>query len=226
MKLTYYGHSCFAVEVGGKNVLFDPFISPNQYATHIDIEVIKADYILISHGHVDHVVDVERIAKRTNATIVSNFEIVSWFQAKGMPNGHPMNLGGSWAFDFGKVKYVQAIHSSVMPDGSYGGNPGGFVLETNEGNFYYSGDTALHMDIQLIGEQHQLKFGVLPIGDNFTMGIDDAIKAAKFCKLNTVVGVHFNTFDVIKINSDEAKQAFKNHNIDLKILEIGQTIEL
>jgi L-ascorbate metabolism protein UlaG (beta-lactamase superfamily) len=117
MKLTYYGHSCFAVEVGGKNVLFDPFISPNQYATHIDIEVIKADYILISHGHVDHVVDVERIAKRTNATIVSNFEIVSWFQAKGMPNGHPMNLGGSWAFDFGKVKYVQAIHSSVMPDG-------------------------------------------------------------------------------------------------------------
>lgn len=226
MKLTYYGHSCFSVEVGGKHLLFDPFISPNALATHIDIEAIKADYVLVSHGHVDHVADVERIVKRTNATIISNFEIVSWFQAKGMQNGHPMNLGGSWDFDFGKVKYVQAIHSSVMPDGAYGGNPGGFVVETNEGSFYYTGDTALTLDMQLVGMQHQLNFSVMPIGDNFTMGIEDAVKAADFCKVNKIVGVHFNTFDVIKINTDKAIQAFKEANKELIILEIGKTIEL
>jgi len=226
MKLTYYGHSCFSVESGGKHLLFDPFISPNGMATHIDIEAIKAHYILISHGHVDHVADVERIAKRTNATIVSNFEIVSWFQAKGLPKGHPMNFGGSWNFDFGKVKYVQAIHSSVMPDGSYGGNPGGFVVETQEGNFYYSGDTALTMDMQLIGMQHKLNFAVMPIGDNFTMGIEDAVKAAEFCKVNKVIGVHFNTFDVIKVDTEKAKKTFQDNNKELVILEIGKTIEL
>ena len=226
MKLTYYGHSCFSVESGGKHLLFDPFISPNGMATHIDIEAIKAHYILISHGHVDHVADVERIAKRTNATIVSNFEIVSWFQAKGLPKGHPMNFGGSWNFDFGKVKYVQAIHSSVMPDGAYGGNPGGFVVETQEGNFYYSGDTALTMDMQLIGMQHKLNFAVMPIGDNFTMGIEDAVKAAEFCKVNKVIGVHFNTFDVIKVDTEKAKKTFQDNNKELVILEIGKTIEL
>ncbi|MFP5471333.1 MAG: metal-dependent hydrolase [Bacteroidia bacterium] len=226
MKLTYYGHSCFSVEVGGKHLLFDPFISPNGLATHIDIEIIKADYILVSHGHVDHVVDVERIAKRTKATIISNFEIVSWFQAKGLQNGHPMNFGGSWHFDFGKVKYVQAIHSSVMPDGAYGGNPGGFVIETNEGNFYYTGDTALTMDMQLVGMQHQLNFAVMPIGDNFTMGSEDAIKAAEFCNVNKIVGVHYNTFDIIKIDTEKAKQTFKESNKELIILEIGKTIEL
>lgn len=226
MKLTYYGHSCFGVEVAGKHLLFDPFISPNPLASNIDVEAIKADYILISHGHVDHVADVERIAKRTNATIISNFEIVSWFQAKGLANGHHMNFGGAWQFDFGKVKYVQAIHSSVMPDGAYGGNPGGFVIETNEGNFYYSGDTALTMDMQLIGLQHNLSFSVLPIGDNFTMGVNDALMAAEFVKADKVVGVHFNTFDVIKIDTNAAKDVFAREGKELIILDIAQTIEI
>jgi L-ascorbate metabolism protein UlaG (beta-lactamase superfamily) len=226
MKLTFFGHSCFHVEVGGKKLLFDPFISPNQMAADIDVEAIHADYILVSHGHVDHVADVERIARRTNATIISNFEIVSWFQAKGMQKGHPMNLGGSWKFGFGKVKYVQAIHSSVMPDGAYGGNPGGFVVETAEGSFYYSGDTALHMDMQLIGLQHQLNFAIMPIGDNFTMGVEDAIKAAEFCKVKKVIGVHYNTFDVIKIDTEKAIESFAMNNVELVLLNIGQTVEL
>ena len=170
MKVTYYGHACLGIEVAGKHLLFDPFITPNEKAAHIDVDAIPADYILVSHGHEDHVADVERIAKRTGATIVSNFEIVSWFGNKGLTKAHPMNFGGSWQFDFGKVKYVQAIHSSTMPDGASGGHPGGFVVETASKNFYYSGDTALHYDMKLIGEGHKLDFAILCIGRQFHYG--------------------------------------------------------
>ena len=150
MEITFYGHACFSVKIKDKYILFDPFISPNELAKDINIDSIQADYILLSHGHEDHVADVERIAKKTNAKIVSNFEIVTWFGNKGIENAHPMNHGGSWDFDFGKVKYVNAVHSSTLPDGSSGGNPGGFVIESEEGNFYFAGDTALHMDMKLI----------------------------------------------------------------------------
>ena len=129
MEVTFYGHACFSVNIEGRKILFDPFITPNELANNIDINTIEADYIFISHGHEDHVADVEKIAKKTNAIIVSNFEIVSWFNSKGLSNSHPMNHGGSWNFDFGKVKYVNAVHSSTLPDGSIGGNPGGFVIE-------------------------------------------------------------------------------------------------
>ena len=150
MKLTFYGHACFSIELEGKTLLFDPFISPNELAKDIDINSIKADYIFISHGHEDHLADVEAIAKNNDSTIVSNFEIISWLGDKGLTKAHPMNHGGSWNFDFGKVKYVNAVHSSTLPDGSSGGNPGGFVVETKEGNFYFAGDTSLHMDMKLI----------------------------------------------------------------------------
>jgi len=146
MKITYYGHSCFGVHVAGKNLLFDPFIRPNELARSIDVNSIPADYIFLSHGHEDHVADAVEIATRTKATVVSNYEIVVWMQGKGVQNTHPVNLGGKWKFDFGTAKYINAIHSSVLPDGTYGGNPGGFIIETKEGNLYYSGDTALTMD--------------------------------------------------------------------------------
>lgn len=227
MKLTFYGHACFAVEIKGKKILFDPFISPNELAKDIDIEKIEADYIFISHGHEDHVADAEKIAKRTGATIVSNFEIVSWYQSKGIENAHPMNHGGKWEFDFGTVKYVNAIHSSVLPDGTYGGNPGGWVFLTEEGNFYFAGDTALTYDMKLIPLIcGKIDFCVLPIGDNFTMGIEEAIIAADYVTCDRVVGVHYDTFGYIKIDHDKAKEQFNKNGKDLLLPAIGATIKL
>ncbi|MCB9359882.1 MAG: metal-dependent hydrolase [Flavobacteriales bacterium] len=223
MKFTFYGHACFSVKMNDKTLLFDPFITPNEKAKHIDVNNISADYILVSHGHEDHVADVENIAKRTGAKIISNFEIVSWFKNKGLENGHPMNFGGSWDFDFGKVKYVKADHSSVMPDGAYGGNPGGFIVSSSEGNFYYAGDTALHLDMKLTGEYQKLDFAVLPIGDNFTMGIEDAIIASDFINCKKIVGVHYDTFGYIEIDKTEAVRKFAENGKELILVEIGQT---
>lgn len=226
MKITYYGHSCFMIVAGGKSILFDPFITPNEKAKHIDIKTIRPDYILISHGHEDHVADALTIAKQSDAVIVSNYEIVTWFGSKGCANGHPMNHGGSWKFDFGKVKYVKAVHSSVLPDGTYGGNPGGFVIQTNEGNFYYSGDTALTYDMKLIAEFTNLNFALLAMGDNFTMGIDDAIKAADFIQCKKIIGMHYDTFGYIVINHEEAMSKFKKSGKELTLINIGETINL
>lgn len=226
MEFTFFGHACFSVVLEGKDVLFDPFISPNEKAKSVDVNEILADYILISHGHEDHVADVEAIAKRTGAKLVSNFEIISWFESKGIENGHPMNHGGEWGFDFGKVKYVNAVHSSVMPDGSYGGNPGGFILKNKEVTFYYAGDTALHMDMKLIGEYEKLDFAVLPIGNNFTMGVDDAVIASDFIKCDKIIGIHYDTFGYIEIDHEEAKRKFAAKGKELILLEIGQTIQI
>jgi L-ascorbate metabolism protein UlaG (beta-lactamase superfamily) len=227
MKLTYYGHSCFLVNIMGKNLLFDPYIRPNELAKHIDISSIPADYIFLSHGHDDHVADTVEIATRTGAAVVSNYEVVTWFQSKGVKKAHPMNPGGKWKFKFGSVKYVIATHSSSMPDGSYGGNPGGFVIETEEGNFYYSGDTGLTMDMQLIPLTcGSLKTALLPIGDNFTMGADDAIIASDFIKCNRIIGLHYDTFGFIKINQEEAVAKFNEKGKELILLSIGSSIEL
>src|SRR6478752_5371337 len=139
MKLTSYGHSCFAVEISGTTLLFDPFITPNELAKSVKLSDIQADYMLITHGHFDHVADAVELAKQTGAKVISNFEIYQWLGSKGIENAHPMNHGGSFDFDFGTVKFVNAIHSSVLPDGTYGGNPGGFVVSTPELTFYNSG---------------------------------------------------------------------------------------
>lgn len=226
MKFTYYGHSCFLVETNGKKILFDPFITPNELAKHIDINTIECDYIAISHGHFDHISDAVVIAKRTNAAIICGYEIYEWFQKQGLTNFRPMNTGGKWSTDFGMVKAVAAVHSSCLPDGTYGASPMGFVLKTNEGDFYYSGDTALTMDMQLIPRWAKLKFAVLPIGDKFTMDIEDAIVAAEFIQCNKVIGVHYDTFEPIKINHEEAKEKFAKAGKELILVKIGETIEL
>jgi len=227
MKLTFYGHSSFLVEIKGKKILFDPFISPNEQAKSIDINSIEADYILVSHGHQDHVYDVEAIAKRTGAKVVSNFEIVSWFEGKGITNTHPMNHGGKWNFDFGSVKYVNAVHSSTLPDGSNGGNPGGFVILSEEGNFYFAGDTALTNDMKLIPLTcGNIDFCVFPIGDNFTMGVEDAAIAADFVSCDRIVGVHYDTFGYIVIDKEEAKNSFNKIGKELILPNIGETIEI
>jgi L-ascorbate metabolism protein UlaG (beta-lactamase superfamily) len=223
MKVTYYGHACFAAQVGGKALLFDPFITGNELAKGVDVKTVPADYILISHGHADHLADAAAIAIRTGATIISNYEVTEWFSQKGLQKTHPLNHGGGWRFDFGRVKFVNAIHSSSLPDRAYGGNPGGFVVESAKGNFYYSGDTALTMDMKLIGESTRLSFAALPIGDNFTMGVDDAIKAAEFVRCHDILGLHYNTFPPIKINPLAAIEKFKTARQHLHLLLPGES---
>ena len=226
MKFTYYGHACFSVEVAGKALLFDPFITPNPLAKEIDINKVRADFILLSHGHGDHVADVVAIAQRTSAIVIAPYEVGSWFEQKGLSNVQAMNHGGAAKTAFGRVKLTTAIHSSSMPDGSYGGNPCGFVIESTDGNFYYSGDTALTLDMKLIGEQTELRFAVLPIGDFFTMGIDDAMRAAEFVGATKIVGVHYDTFPPIKLDRDEAFRAAKAAGKSLFLPRIGETIDL
>jgi len=226
MKVHYYGHSCFAVEVANKTLLFDPFISGNDLAHAIDVQQVPADYILVSHGHSDHVGDTVAIARRAGATVIANFEVVNWIEKQGAAKTHPLNHGGAYHFDFGRVKFVNAIHSSSLPDGSYGGNPGGFVVESAQGNFYYTGDTALTMDMKLIGETTRLSFVALPLGDNFTMGIDDAIKAADFARCDQVFGLHYNTFPPIQIDSHDAQTRFKAAGKQLHLLRPGETRDL
>ncbi|HMT30029.1 MAG TPA: metal-dependent hydrolase [Bacteroidia bacterium] len=226
MKITYFGHSCFSVETGGKHLLFDPFISPNELAQGIRIEDIKADYILISHGHEDHIADAVQIAKRTGAKVVSNWEIINWISSNGITNTHPMNIGGHWFFDFGKLKCVNAVHSSSLPDGTYGGSPMGFLVETDEGNFYYSGDTALTYDMKLIGDYKTMDFALLPIGNNFTMGIDNAIIASNFIRCDKIIGLHYDTFGYIKIDHQEAKEKFSLAGKELFLMPIGDTLDI
>ena len=225
MKITYLGHAGLSIEVAGKNLIVDPFISPNPLAKDIDIEVLEAYYILITHAHQDHIVDVDAIAKRTGAKIISNFEIVTHYGNLGF-EGHPMNHGGSWNFDFGRVTYTNAIHTSSFPDGSYGGQPGGFLLETDEGNIYIAGDTALTFDMKLIPMQCKLDFAVLPIGDNFTMGYESAVIAAEFIECDKIMGYHYDTFGYIEIDHGKAKNAFSTAGKELILLPIGDSVEV
>lgn len=223
--LTFYGQATFSIEIKGKTILFDPFISANEKAKHIDINTIKADYVLVSHGHFDHVADVETIAKNNDAIIVSNYEVATWFGKKECKH-HPLNHGGKWNFDFGTVKYVNAVHSSVLPDGSYGGNAGGFVIWNEEGCFYFAGDTALTLDMKLIPMTcPKLDFAILPIGDNFTMGYEDASIAANFIECDKIVGCHFDTFGFIEIDHKAAKECFEKKGKELVLPTIGNRVE-
>lgn len=226
MKITYYGHACFSLEVAGKHLLFDPFISPNEKAAHIDKAKIPADYIFLSHGHQDHVADAVDMANATGAKVICNWEIYEWLGKQGVTNIHPMNMGGTKDLGGFKVKCVVAQHSSIMPDGCYGGNPMGFLILSAEGNYYYAGDTALTLDMQLIPLWCQLDACIFPIGDNFTMGISDAILAADFVKCNTIVGVHYDTFGYIVIDHEKAIQQFAQKGKTLHLLEIGERREV
>lgn len=226
MKFTYYGHSCFAVQVGGKKLVFDPFITYNELAKGlISLDHIEADYILISHGHIDHIADAVALAKQTGAQVIANFEIHEWLQRQGVTNTHPMNTGGKKQFDAFAVKCTAAQHSSGLPDGSYGGNPMGFIITSEEGNFYYSGDTALTADMQYVPRWAKLNFAVLPIGDNFTMDAADAAYCAELIGCNTVIGVHYDTFGYIRIDHDQAIREFQQKGLTLKLLHIGEAID-
>ncbi len=228
MKVTFLGHASLHIDIDGTNIIVDPFISANELAKDIDVDALKADYILVTHGHQDHVLDVEQIAKNNpNAVVVSNYEIVNWFGEKGI-NGHPMNHGGQKDFGPFIVKYVNAIHSSVLPDGSYGGNPGGFVIRSKNKCIYIAGDTALTMDMKLIPMTFcsDLNLAVFPIGDNFTMGYKEAAIAADFVKCDIILGCHYDTFPPIVLDRKAALSYFKSKNKDLILLDIGSTLAI
>lgn len=226
MKLTFYGHATFSVTVKGKTLLFDPFLNGNPALKNIDIDKVKADYVFLTHGHGDHTADAVSIAKRTGATCVAAAEIAGWLGKHGLEKVHPINHGGPIPFEFGKVRAVNAIHSSSFSDGSYAGNPLGFVFTTTEGDFYVAGDTALTMDMQLIPLWAKLQFAVMPIGGNYTMDVADAIHAADFVKCDRVVGVHYNTWPIIAIDTEKAKADFAAAGKKLLLPASGETIEV
>ncbi len=226
MKITFLGHATVLVETKTHAILVDPFITGNEKAIgKVDIEALKPNYILLTHAHQDHILDVEAIATQSGATIVSNYEIAMHYQAKGF-NVHPMNHGGSWNFDFGRVKYTQAIHTSSFPDGTYGGQPGGFIIYADNKTLYIAGDTALTLDMKLIPKWGKLDMAILPIGDNFTMDVADAVIASDYIKCDKVLGYHYDTFGYIEIDHQVARAKFDAAGKTLHHLEIGGSLEI
>jgi len=225
MRYTYYGQSCFSIEADGKKFLFDPFISHNPLAKDIDISKIEADYILVSHGHGDHVADLVQIAKQTKAQVIAMVEVASWIKKQGVENVTDINFGKS-KFDFGTLRTVWAVHSSSNPDESYGGNPAGFVLELEGKTIYFAGDTALTLEMKLLADLYHLDYAILPIGGHYTMDVDDALIATKYLECDTVIGVHYNTFPPIAIDTEEAIDKFKRESKTLLLPGIGDSIAL
>jgi L-ascorbate metabolism protein UlaG (beta-lactamase superfamily) len=227
MEITYLGHSCFLLDLGGTRVLFDPFITYNDLAESVKKDTIQADYILLSHGHQDHLADAEYFAQKDKATVVAIYEICEWYKAKGIDQVVPMNIGGKVDLEFGTVRMVNAVHSSVLPDGSYGGNPAGYVIETADKVIYYAGDTALTYDMKLIAELYgRIDVAFLPIGGCLTMDIYDALLAANWVNTRRIIGMHYDTWPNIEINQVEALEAARQNGKELSLIPIGETITL
>jgi L-ascorbate metabolism protein UlaG (beta-lactamase superfamily) len=196
LKISWYSHACFLIETNQTKLLTDPFLNDNPLAP-VRADEVQADYILVSHGHGDHVGDSVSIAKRTGATVISNFEIQNWMVSQGLENVHPQHIGGGFDYPWGRVKLTIAHHGSALPDGSYGGNPCGFLFYIQGKKIYHACDTGLFYDMKLIGEEG-IDLAILPIGDNFTMGPEDALRAVKLIEPARVVPIHYDTFEVIK----------------------------
>jgi L-ascorbate metabolism protein UlaG (beta-lactamase superfamily) len=228
MKLTYYGHSCFLIETAGKRLLFDPFITPNQLAAKVEAKSIKCDYIVVSHAHSDHVADIETVlANNPEATLISIWEITQHYNALTGCKWHAMNTGGTFQFDFGELRCTAAVHSSSFADGKYGGNPVGYVIKNDEAVLYFSGDTGLTMDMQILPMvTGQITAAILPIGGNFTMNAKDAFLAAEFIHCDQVIGCHYDTFPWIEVDHEAAQRVFAEGRKTLYLLPIGDSLEI
>ena len=225
MKITYYGHAAFLVETEKHSLIIDPFISQNPTCP-VQVEDIQVDYVLVTHGHSDHLGDSIGIAKANDATVISVFEIACWLEKKGV-KVHGQHIGGGFQHPFGYLKLTLALHGSALPDGSYGGNPCGFLLTTNGGKrAYFAGDTGLFGDMALIGEE-EIDVAVLPLGDNYTMGPSDALRAVKLLKAKYVIPMHYDTFDLIKQDIQQWKQQVeKETSTQVKVLQPCESLDL
>ncbi|MBM7648830.1 L-ascorbate metabolism protein UlaG (beta-lactamase superfamily) [Bacillus ectoiniformans] len=226
MRVSYHGHSIVKIETNGKTILIDPFITGNEL-TDLKVEEQKPDYIVLTHGHGDHIGDTVEIAKQSGALVIAVNELAIYLQHQGL-NTHPMHIGGSREFDFGKIKFTQAFHGSGIQqeDGTflYMGMPAGVLLMIEGQTIYHAGDTGLFSDMKLIGELHPIDVAFLPIGDNFTMGPDDAAIAAKFLQAKTVVPIHYDTFPPIKQDPQDFVKKLESKNG--RVMKAGDVIEM
>jgi L-ascorbate metabolism protein UlaG (beta-lactamase superfamily) len=225
MKLRYFGHSaCQFTTKNGLKILIDPFLNGNPVSP-VKSSEIEADFIILTHAHGDHVGDTIEIAKRCNSTVICNFELGNILEEEGLKI-HSMHIGGGYNFEFGRVKFTIAHHGSSYPDGRYGGNPAGIILNIDGLTLYHTGDTGLFLDMKLIGELNKIDYMLLPIGDNYTMGIDDAVIAVEFVNPKNVIPLHFNTFPVIEANPQEFKRKIESVNKECIVMDFGQEIIL
>ena len=223
-KLTYYGHAAFKIETNGHSILIDPFLNDNPLSP-VKAKDVKADFIIATHGHGDHLGDAIEIAKRDGALIIAVNELANYCASKGA-KAHNMHIGGGYNFPFGRVKFTIAHHGSISPDGQYTGNPAGVIVTVEGKNIYHAGDTGLFYDMKLIGEMNPIDVALLPIGDNFTMGIDDAVKAVELLNPKLVIPMHYNTWPVISADPKVFAEKVESKGYKVKIMEFGETIEI
>ena len=225
IKITWYGHAAIRLEINGHKLIVDPYFTGNPAVT-TSADKVSADYILVTHGHFDHVGDAVEMAKRTGAILISNFEIVSWAGKQGVQNTHEQHIGGAHDYPFGNVKFTPALHGSGLPDGTNGGNPAGFLLTLKDGKkIYISGDTGLFSDMKLIG-QEGIDIAFLPIGDNYTMGPDDAYKAVEMIKPKHVIPIHYNTWELIAQDAGKWADRVSKLGVKVHVLKPGESITI
>lgn len=225
IKITWYSHATLGLEVDSYKLLVDPYFTGNPAAT-VTADKVDADYILVTHGHFDHVGDAAAIAKRTGAMVISNFEIAEWMRKQGVQNTHEQHIGGGHQFPFGNVKLTPALHGSGLPDGTNGGNPVGFLLTLKDGKkIYISGDTGLFSDMKLIG-QEGIEVAFVPIGDNYTMGPEDAYKSMELIKPKHVVPIHYNTWELIAQDAGKWAEQVSKLGVKVHVLKPGESLTI
>ncbi len=225
MKLKYFSHSAFQITTDdNKSILIDPFLDGNP-TSPVKSDEVTADYIILTHAHGDHIGDAFKIAEKTSPLFIAVNELADYVASRGF-KAHNMHIGGAYNFDFGRVKFTIAHHGSITPDGKYAGEPAGVLVTINGKTVYHAGDTGLFYDMKLIGEMNDVDYFLVPIGDNFTMGIDDAVKATEFVNPKIVIPMHYNTFSVINADPNEFKSKAEAKGFNVKIMEYGEEIEL
>lgn len=227
MKATYYGQSCVEFDFDGHKVLIDPFITHNPLAKDVDVDILQPAYIFLTHCHQDHVADMKYIQSKSGANVAAIVETAAWVRKQGVPDDKVIeyNFGGTLSLPFGRAKMVYALHTNSTPEGEYAGMPVGYVFFVGDKKIYFAGDTALTLEMKLL-EDLQLDWAFLPIGGHYTMDTEDAIKAAGFINCTNIIGIHYDTFPPIRIDTEGAKQKFEASGLRLYLPKIGESVKL